>query len=202
MELGRDFATNGDVTTLTGCGLFTASNIEDMIGYGAGRLDKGYYVLLLKQGLTGDDFTFAGTTLRSGGRLGLPAATKSADDARIRVHDRILREHGSEGYRVLQKGALTTVANTGGTRIAKVLPVIRHAEGLPPNVQYPMGGGGLQWTLTKERKFFVAALVDEHGMGFWAGESAMIGLRSPNAAMVEARTKLRRYLETIEFGDG
>ncbi|GJD53319.1 hypothetical protein OPKNFCMD_6094 [Methylobacterium crusticola] len=196
MKVGDTPELTGDVTTLKSSGLFNAENIERMIGYGTGRLAKGYFVLVLKDRLTEDDFEFGGTTLRSGGREGLPAASAAADKARVRVHDRILRERGPAGYRMLQKGALVSVTPTGEDRIVKILPAIRHADDLPPNVQYPMGGGGLQWNVTKARKFLVAASVDATGHAVWPGGAADIGLGSPGtSARVDARAQLRRYIQ-------
>ena len=194
---GETVEIKGDVTTLGGTGLFDASNVERMLGYGTGRLAKGYYIALLKQRLTEDDFQFGGIALRSDGRVGLPAASWPEDKLRLRVHDEIMSERGEHGYRMLQKRALTGIGETGEDRLAKILPTILHTEGLPPNVQYPMGGGALQWRLTKERQFLIAAYVDEQGHAQWPGGHAVIGLQGrPTNAMIEARGILRRYLQS------
>ncbi len=194
---GDTIDLDGAVTTLKGSGLFDPSTVERMLGYGTGRLAKGYFIALLKHRLTEDDFEFGGTTLRSGGRAGLPAASPAEDKLRPRIHDGILSERGAHGYRMLQKGALTHVSETGEDRLVKILPTIRHTDGLPPNVQYPMGGGALQWKVTKKRPFLIAAHVDEQGQARWPGGHAVIGLHGRiTNDMIEARRVLRRYLQT------
>ena len=158
-----DFALlTGNVTTLNWIGPRPAADVERNLGYGAGRLSQGYLVVLLKQMWTPEDFEFEGTTLRSGGRLGLPAHTTAADALRPRVHDRIQAERGPLGYQELQQHALRSAMITGPQRIAKVIPTTRHDVDMPPAEQYPMGGGGLQWTIKKSRpcRFLVALHVD------------------------------------------
>lgn len=163
LTVGEFKLLTGNVTTLNWIGPRPAADVERNLGYGPGRLSQGYWVVLLKQMLTPEDFEFEGTTLRSGGRFGLPAHTTAADSLRPRVHDQIRAERGPHGYQELQQHALRSAMITGPQRIAKVIPSTPHDVDMPPAEQYPMGGGGLQWTIKKSRpcRFLVAMHVDQ-----------------------------------------
>jgi hypothetical protein len=196
-KVGAIHACRGNVTTLGWIGPRSASLIDEGVGYGAGRLSHGYSILVLKQRLTPDDFEFEGNTLRSGGRLGLPAATWGADAARPRVHDDMLREYGRADYRRLQEGALRSVAYTGTNRIAKVLPTVGHDETLSPAVQYPMGGGGLQWRLVRDVEFFVACYIDDRAKA--QTPSFSVDLMEPHGSRrYDNRAKLMNYTPSPE----
>lgn len=186
----------GDVTTLQWIGARPPRAIERNLGYGPGRLDAGYWVLLLIEKLDEEDFEFSGTTMRSGGRYGLPAATEALDKTRPRVHDRILAERGQAGYRMLQKQVLRNAAITGPNRIAKVLPDTRHNRSLTPAEQYPMGGGGLQWTLVREKPFFVAMHVAADGTAKTPDLTVSLSPDLPFSELYENRAKINRYLQT------
>ena len=137
--LGARVHLAGDVTTLQAIGARSAQTLEKSLGFGHGRLAQGWSVLVLKQQLQPADFEFGGLTLRSGGRLGLPAQNPLSDVARPRVHDAILHERGRKGYTDLQKLTLRNIPEKGSQRLAKVIPTIRHSDKLPPHKQYPMG---------------------------------------------------------------
>src|SRR5208283_3601743 len=109
LVLGHEVLLTGDVTQNRWVGARSARDLEGSLGYGAGRLAKGWTVLLLKQELETCDFKFSGITLRSGGREGLPAATLEADKARRHVTDTILAERGEAGYSELQRRALANI---------------------------------------------------------------------------------------------
>ncbi|WP_420100671.1 hypothetical protein [Bosea sp. (in: a-proteobacteria)] len=156
LTVGQTELFSGNVTTLNWIGPRPAAAIERNLGYAPGRLAQGYWVILLKQILTADDFEFDGTTLRSGGRIGVPAQSETEDAKRARIHDEVLREYGPAGYRELQMRALASVKLHGQDRIAKVVPVTLHESGLAPAEQYPMGGGGLQWNIKKPCRFLIA----------------------------------------------
>lgn len=162
LQVGKTEKFAGNVTTLEWIRIGSEAATEANLGYQAGRLSRGYHLLLLKQRLTPKDFQFDGTTMRSGGKLGLPGG-KAADDVRPLVHDQILAERGRAGYEAYQQTTLGAVAISGAKRIAKVLPVTRHDNDLDPGVQYPMGGGGLQWKLITECAFLVALHVAADG---------------------------------------
>ena len=195
LKVGTVERLSGDVTTLNWIGPRPAAEIERNLGYHAGRLSAGYWVLLLIEPLVPDDFEFGGTTLRSGGRLGLPANTSDEDKARQRVHDQIVEERGLKGYEALQLSALRSVKIIGPARIAKVLPDTRNDSSMPSSIQYPMGGGGLQWTIKKSRpRMFLAAMhVDRNGMVETAKFQTSLA-QGPN--VYETRVRILKYLES------
>ena len=194
-KLGAIEAYSGNVTTLIWIGPRSAADIEERLGYGAGRLSKGYWIVVLKQRLTPADFEFEGTTLNSGGRLGLPGASDAADAARRKMHDKIMGEYGKTGYTKLQEHALRGIEYSGTNRIAKVLPVTPHDGRLSPALQYPMGGGGLQWRLKTKVDFLVACFVDDK----LVAETPLftVDLAEPHGSRrYENRAKLMNYLAT------
>jgi hypothetical protein len=194
LKVGETRTFTGNVTTLNWIGPRPPAEVERNLGYGPGRLGAGYWVLLLVRELTPDDFEFEGTTLRSGGRLGLPGATAAEDAARSRMHDQILVERGPAGYRALQEQALRSVKTAGPERIAKVLPETGHDPAMAPSLQYPMGGGGLQWTIKKSRPvpFLVAMHVDRNGLATTPTFSTSL---APGPNVYEHRARVMKYLE-------
>ena len=196
-QVGTVLKVGGNVTTLNVITPGAEASLERMVGYHPGRLAKGYSILVLTQSITSHHFEFDGTTMRSGGRLGLPAASPGADEARVRVHDTIMSERGADGYRAFQEWALSQRSPTSGReRIAKIRPEIRHDDDLPPNVQYPMGGGALQWKLTARCAFLVVAYVFPGGTRALAadGKTYQVGAAGYQARL-DARRDLRRYME-------
>ncbi len=190
LVLGTDVFLNGDITQNRWVGARSARELERSLGYGAGRLSAGWTVLLLKQVLQPEDFKFSGLTIRSGGRLGLPAESPAADKARRPVHDEVMDTIGAAGYRDRQLKALSEITQKEETRLVKVIPVTPHSDTLKPSEQYPMGGGGLQWTLIRPCKFLVAMTVDENGIARIPGFAAFLG----ESAKYEDRAKLAKYL--------
>jgi hypothetical protein len=193
LVLGGTVYLRGDVTQNRWVGARSASELERSVGYGPGRLAKGWWVLLLKQALSPEDFKFSGITLRSGGRLGLPAATPALDQQRAHVSDQILAQRGAAGYQDLQQNALRSITPTGETRLVKIIPVTPHSDTMAPEDQYPMGGGGLQWTLIRPCRFLVAMAVDEAGIARIATEppqSYFLGA----SARYETRAAIARFL--------
>jgi hypothetical protein len=198
---------SGDVTTLNWIGPRPARDIEVNLGFGAGRLAQGYLIAVLVEPLEVGDFEFGGTTMRSGGRAGLPASNNADDQLRPRVHDNIMGQRGQAGYDDLQRRTLATVQIRGPQRIAKVLPVTPHDSAMAPNLQYPMGGGGLQWKILRKpnrlnpavegKKFVIALQVDANGMAD-AGRFTVSLLNSqPFQALYDARRKVSQHLETV-----
>lgn len=190
--LGRSSLFWGNVTTLNWIGTKPAADIETSLGFGAGRLSAGFFVLLLKERLAPEDFEFDGTTLRSGGRMGLPGATTAADERRLRVHDGMIAEYGRDGYRRMQQRALESAVISGPQRIAKVLPKIPHNEEMAPSQQYPMGGGGLQWKILRPGKLFLVAMfVDQNGIATLPDRTIDIRQSAP----YQNRHDAMRYLQ-------
>jgi hypothetical protein len=194
--VGTLLPLSGDVTTLNWIGPRPPRDIEINLGFGHGRLAAGYWIAVLKEPLQPDDFVFGGTTMRSGGRFGLPASNQADDALRPRVHDQIVAERGTTGYRQLQQRALGSVSIIGPNRIAKVLPVTAHNTALAPDLQYPMGGGGLQWTIDRARKknFLIALHVDAAGMADAGSFRVSLADNQPFQQIYNARAKVARHL--------
>ena len=190
LVLGATIAVAGDVTKNRSVRARSAADLERSLGYGAGRLAAGWWVLLLQETLTTADFRLSGLTLRSGGKLGLPSNDPLAESRRRHVSDQILQEHGAAGYAALQRWALSTVTPHGDDRIVKVLPVTPHDPAMGAADQYPMGAGGLQWTLLRPCRFLVAMRVDAAGIAHIPGFATFLGASAP----YEGRARLARYL--------
>lgn len=181
LALGQFAAISGNVTTLNWIGARPAEQVEQNLGFGAGRLRNGYWILVLKEALREDDFQFDGTTLRSGGRDGLPAKNEAQDALRTRVHAGMIKQYGEAQYRTMQRTALAGVQIIGAQRIVKMIADTPHNPLLTPDIQYPAGGGGLQWKILDERKkrFLAALHVDNAGMAKAPGFSISIATGAP-----------------------
>jgi hypothetical protein len=188
--LGKTIELAGTITTNNWVGARSAGALEQSLGYGKGRLAAGWWILVLKQRLSPDDFIFGGITLRSGGRYGLTAGDAAADRLRPGVHDTMVREQGEDQVRNMQ--AAMKFSYEGPERLAKVVPFTPHSEDMAPSRQYPMGGGGGQWTLKRPRLFLVAVQVDENAIARTPTFSVLLGESAP----YEDRAKLHRYLLT------
>lgn len=191
MTLGALVTRRGDITKNRFVGARCARDVERSLGFGAGRLSSGWAVLVLKDRLTPADFKFSGTTLRSGGRLGLPGDTPEADGARPHVTEVMKAEYGALHYEKMQQLALASVTEKGQDRIVKVVPVLDHDPDARPSDQYPMGGGGLQWTLTAPKTFLVAMTVSDSEIATIPDFSAFIGPSAP----YDARARIARWLD-------
>jgi hypothetical protein len=193
LVLGHHASLCGDVTQNRSVAARSARALEQSLGYGPGRLAAGWKVMLLKQKLQPADFKFSGITLRSGGRLGLPSDSADADRARQHVSDAIMRERGATGYQDLQRKVLASITEKGPDRIVKVIPTTPHLDSMKPSDQYPMGGGGLQWTLIRPCDFLVAMMVDENGIACLAdGFSGYLG----ESAGYDVRHRIAHYLDS------
>ncbi len=112
------------------------------------------------------------------------------DKARTRVSDEIMSERGSAGYRQLQQQVLQDIPEKGEGRVVTVIPATRHSNTLAPGEQYPMGGGGLQWTLVRVCEFLVAMTVDQWEIARIPGFSTVLGEFVP----YDDRARLARHL--------
>ena len=195
-SVGNVVTVGGNVTQLHWIWPGAERETEAAIGYAPGRLAQGYFILVLVEPLSPTDFEFDGTTLRSGGREGLPAATAAEDAARRRVHDLVTAEYGAAQYREMRRRVLDRIETTGRSRIAKIAPAIRHDDSLAPKDQYPPGGGGLQWKITRARRFLIAAQIQPGGRAKLPGLDLQLGA-SGWQARYDARARLRRHLETV-----
>jgi hypothetical protein len=196
LVVGTQTRLFGNITTLDTIGAKSPSDLERYLGFQPGRLKEGYAIALLAEPLSITDFEFDGTTLRSGGRLGLPAKTTARDEARVRVHDQILAERGKAGYQQLQLAALKNVSTRGSSRLAKVVPLTGHDNDKAPDIQYPVGvGADLQWKLLKPGKtFLIAAFVDSSAHAHTTASAYFIGVGAP----YDNRHKLMRFLSDVK----
>lgn len=189
-NLGSRIFISGDITTLQWIVPSDPIHTCASLGYAPWRLSQGFAVLLAIEKPSPQAFEFAGTTLRSGGREGKPQMSPEEDRARPSVHNQILKEYGEQGYKNLQIKALNDINITGSQRLAKVIPVIEH-KNLPPAIEYPMGGGGLQWKIKRDYKirFLVAVHVAPNGDAVTPKFSVNL-----NSGGYDARAKLHQYL--------
>jgi hypothetical protein len=191
-QLGETVSLGGDVTTLQW--IKPGIELETCLarGYRIDRLSGGYQIAVLRQMPVPDDFIFSGTTLRSGGRLGLPKSDPDSDRQRRHVHDEMVKERGAEAVRQMRRAALSMISLQGAQRLVKVLPEIRDDPLMSPSEQYPMGGGGLQWTLVRPLDFLIAVQVYPDGTVRSKGFTLNLKLGG-----YDARARLRRYLEQV-----
>jgi hypothetical protein len=187
---------DGNLTTLNWIGPRPPSALATNLGLAPYRFAAGYWVVLLRDKLIPDDFQFAGTTLLSGGRLGLPARSAPADQLRRRMHDQILEERGPAGYRALQEHELKSVAFSGPFRLAKVVTAIRNNDLVAPDLQYPQGGGALQWQLINKKNFLIALHVAANGMATTPRFSVSLAETQPPQQLYSNRHRIHQYLVT------
>lgn len=191
----------GDVTQLQAIAMATPEGVARQLGYAPSRMVRGYWICVLQFDDTQDkfvrrfarDFIYAGTTLRSGGRMGLPAETAAEDRRREHVSDVLLRNYGQAGYDNVRHSDLYRITPKGHSRLIKVMPFVRHDPHMPPNVQYPQGGAHLQWTLTNPKPFVCAAKIDGSGMVSIGRDRFSIGPDAPEAN----HFRLLRHLERV-----
>ncbi len=171
--------TGGDVTQLNCLIGVSPGDLEARLGYEAGRLALGWYLLLLVQRVRADEFIWGGTTEFSGGTdpertVGFQGRYDDKEiQYRVHVQD-LLRsdfheqfggnnaktEKAMESFRQSELRSLND--RSSHNRVAKVLPVIRHDREKVWYVQYPdaaAGHGVKQWTLLKKLEFRVAAKI-------------------------------------------
>jgi hypothetical protein len=197
LELGGSFPISGDISTLNATGARAPALVERSLGFAAGRLAAGYWLLLLKQVPGIDDFIFGGTTLRSGGKLGLPGKSDAEDEARMTVDAQMRADYGPAGYLAHKKDAIGRSGFVyGPNRLMKIIPNTPHDSNLSSHDQYPMGGGSLQWKLVVPRPFFVAMRVAPDGLATTPTMSVQL-LHGKPMDLYDNRARLIRYLETV-----
>lgn len=189
-DVGKLVLRAGNITTLNWIGARQGHLIAQNLGFRPTRLDEGYAILLLKSSLQVGEFEFEGTTLRSGGRFGLPAHSEAADGMRRRVHDDLIDELGPVRYREWQQRVLADTTTFGERRIAKVVPQKTMPGPIDPSHEYPPGGGGLQWKLVKPKSFLCALYVDRNGLATAPNFSVPLGAN----ASLQDRMKVHQWL--------
>lgn len=196
-KIGETRKLRGDITTLNAIGgPRPPAEIEKMLGYRPGRLRSGYLIALLTEPLQADDFEFAGTTLRSGGRAGLPASSQADDKLRAHVSQEMREKYGEAGYREMKQRNAQSASLKGPQRLAKVLPLDSVPNDFSPAVEFPMGGGGLQWTIQQghEKAFLIALEVTSALMARTPTFSASLSPAQPFLTLYGNREKIARYL--------
>lgn len=191
--VGGIVSVNGDVTTLDKIKFGNPQRVCEMIGFAADRLSLGWQILVLKERLSPTMFRFSGNTLRSGGRLGRPLGSVKADVLRPHVHDDMVSTYGAGHVGEMLILAAKKAEIEGPRRIVKLRPNIRHDEDAAPDGQYPMGGGALQWTLTRACRFLIALDISRDGIAT-AADGATYSLYN---GTYEERAAAQRYLQTV-----
>jgi hypothetical protein len=123
-----------------------ARELERRVGYGAGRLKDGFYLLFLNRVPKPDEFELKGYSHLPGGK-----PVGATDDAEA---------HLKAGHFDIEKLKLLLIKSkftvSGSDRLAKILPF---ADGS----SYPPGSGIPQWRLTKKLPCIVAAVIEAGG---------------------------------------
>jgi hypothetical protein len=175
LEVGNIVCRAGDVTQLNYLINVAPAELETRLGYEAGRLRPGWYLLLLEQSVAAGEFTWGGTTESSGGTDPKRVETFQGQEYRIPVQD--LKRFDLYNKSGFDEAKVETTLNTflarelqllndraSHDRIAKVVPIIGHDDEKFWLTQYPdaaAGHGVKQWTLHKKakKKFRVGAKV-------------------------------------------
>lgn len=138
-----------------------ASEVERRIGYRAGRLRDGWWLMFLVELPTADQFEYRGYSHMSGGiaqghlpeNRGGPTAESILRSAGVNLTGATYQKQGKKH---------DTIANvfrlSGPERLAKVRPVARE-HGDPDIADYPPGIGIPQWTLIQPLRWIAAAFV-------------------------------------------
>jgi hypothetical protein len=176
-ELGKPASADGCITRLHFVINQPTDEIERRIGYSRGRLDGGWWLLLLTEPVQAGDFEFFGYSNSSGGRSGHPMG----GPARQAIQDSLHQQLGGAGFLRKEKEIAAAMTISGPERIAKILPRSGEDPAIPANEawrHYPPGSGIPQWRLVTSKRFVVAAdIADGHrycggGAGFWLDPQA------------------------------
>ncbi len=145
---------SGDFTLLKYVSALAAPDLERTVGYEKGRLKSGFLIVTLAEDelLTRDDFALASTTANSGG-----VVKRRADGAPVCI-EQILRDRNQD-VDVLKDKVARFFARRHGNTPAKVLPDLRHTEGMKyPNAEALGPGirsGVPQFKLLRPKRFVI-----------------------------------------------
>jgi hypothetical protein len=151
LKLGAIVCRAGFVTRLRDINGRPADDLTDRLGYNPGRLESGFFVLLLLQPLERGDFEFAGYTHFSGGRIGKPLDDPDLDKLRPKVHSQLAATMQTS-FDEYAGGFASRIPPYGMERLAKIVPHTREGD-------YPGGTGIFQLELIVGKEFLVAAEV-------------------------------------------
>jgi hypothetical protein len=128
------------------------AELERRIGFRAGRLSQGWYLLFMLRLPTPDEYEMHGYTHFSGGMVQghLPHASPPPVQERL-----LMLEQGwsAADVRRFKERQIKTFSVTGADRLAKVIPVVEHSE----IEEYPPGTGIPQWKAVKPLPFLIKA---------------------------------------------
>ncbi|MDQ6436783.1 hypothetical protein RB623_22255 [Mesorhizobium sp. LHD-90] len=148
-SLGGQVRTQGYVAQLDGlCGRDTR-DLEQVLGYGEGRLAGGYTLLLLADVVGPGEFEFRGMTHFPGG---VPVGESRTTDASLKASLSQVAADRGRFDTMKANEARRIFVSTGPKRIAKIMP-------LRPGSDYPAGKGIAQWEIMVPKLFFVACKV-------------------------------------------
>lgn len=138
-----------------------AAEVERRIGYRAGRLRDGWWLMFLTEMPAPDQYEFRGYSQMSGGIIQghLPQNRngKTAED-RLREGGYNLDGNPAQSKGLKEKVIADVFRLSGPNRLAKVRPVARE-HGDPDIPDYPQGSGIPQWTLVRPLRWIAAAFV-------------------------------------------
>ncbi len=149
MPLASPVRIDGFVTQLIGLLGKSTAELEKILGYGAGRLQEGYTLLLLADTIGPNDFELRGmTTFPDGVPRGQPLNARLNTEAMVRGSlSQVAADRGRFDALKAQQ-AREIFVTSGPKRIAKVMPVRGGAE-------YPPGSGIPQWRIGPNKKNFI-----------------------------------------------
>jgi len=153
-KVGQTQDLKGDFTKAMYFRSQPAAEVERRVGYRAGRLREGYWLMFLQQMPSAEQFEFGGYSQLSGGiELGhLPqnVGKPTAEDR--------LRSDGFDLPKLKRKIIAGHFLLMGAGRLAKIRPVAP-AHGGKDEPDYPPGSGIPQWTLKVPLRWVAAAFI-------------------------------------------
>lgn len=151
MDVGQKVNVKGYFTQFHFVAGKSASRLESLLGYKAGRLAGGWALLELTRLPAPGDFEFRGYSYFSGGIIqGHKEENKDGKTAEVRLKD------GNYDVLALKTALIkNTFTISGSKRLVKIVPKD------PPsgNRDYPPGAGIPQWELTRRMPFKVSAVM-------------------------------------------
>jgi hypothetical protein len=145
LELNKTVPMKGFITQAKFLRSHSASELEQRLGYGTGRLANGWWLLFLEQMPQPNDYEFMAYSHMSGG---VPQGHLNPPGGR--TTEQSLQSKGFDMTVLKQKTIRDTFTLTGPDRLAKVIPVLGGDA-------YPQGKGIPQWKLLRDLTFRAVA---------------------------------------------